>query len=207
MYSGETSRSEPAFALREELAGLRSRLIERERTVGGLTALVERQVGLMERYDAVIHSPRQHEANATAGGSLGGVLDRALALLDQAVAGGERRALDVAALQAQLDRALLLLDQSLRNQEAMAARAHDPSREISSVAVSPAIEETLAKYDEMLERSLEALETAYRATQSSRQEVCERDRLLKRTLDLLESSVETGNGAQRRSGLFGRLFA
>lgn len=205
MFSGETNRSEPAFALREELAGLRSRLDERERTVTGLTTLVERQVGMMERYDAVIHAPRQNDGNGAAVGSLGGVLDRALALLDQAVAGGERRALDVASLQAQLDRALQLLDQSLRNQEAMAARGHDPSREFSPAA-SPAIEETLAKYDQMLERSLEALETAYRATQSSRQEVCERDRLLKRTLDLLESSVESGNGA-RRSGLFGRLFA
>lgn len=207
MYPGETNRSEPAFALHEELAGLRSRLVEHERTVTGLTSLVERQAGMMERYDAVIHSPRQHDGKTTAGGPLDGVLDRALALLDQAVAGGERRASDVAALQAQLDRALQLLDQSLRNQEAMAARAQDPSRAVSSATASPAIEETLAKYDQMLERSLEALETAYRATQSSRQEVCERDRLLKRTLDLLESSVESGSGAQRRSGLFGRLFA
>lgn len=201
MYPGETNRSEPAFSLREELAGLRSRLDERERTVSGLTSIVERQAGMMERYDAVIHAPGRNDGEGAARDTLAGVLDRALALLDQAVAGGERRAIDVASLQAQLDRALQLLDQSLRNQEAMAARAQDP------VVASPAIEETLAKYDQMLERSLEALETAYRATQSSRQEVCERDRLLKRTLDLLESSVESGNGTQRRSGLFGRLFA
>jgi hypothetical protein len=115
----------------------------------------------------------------------------------------------MASLEAQLDRALELLDRSLQNQERMAAERHDPDgRSGMASATSAAVEETLARYDRMLERSLAALETAYHTTQSTRHEAGERERLLKRTLDLLENTVEAGNGAvHRRQGLFGRLFS
>jgi len=201
MRPGDASGPDSAFALRQEVAGLRAALNERERAVSSLTSMVERQIGIIERYDAAFNA-----SNFANGGShLGGAaLDRTLALLEQAVAGVEKRARDVAALEAQLDRALHLLDQSLRNQEQMVERGFQSSG--AAHAVSPAVEETLAKYDRMLERSLAALETAYAASQNSRTEIGERDKLLSRTLTLLENTVEA-NGNGSRKGLFGRLFA
>ena len=198
MRPGDANGPDSAFALRQEVAGLRAQLHERERAVSTLTAMVERQIGIIERYDAMSRS----YASGNNGGLGNDAFERTLALLEQAVAGVEKRARDVAALESQLDRALNLLDQSLRNQEAMAERGFQSN----GSAASPAVEETLAKYDRMLERSLAALETAYAASQTSRTEVSERDKLLSRTLALLENTVEAnGNGA--RKSLLGRLFA
>lgn len=200
MRPGDANGPDSAVALRQQLAGLRAELSERERAVDALTAMVERQIGIIERYDAMFHAPSRDTKAALSGDAL----DRTLALLEQAVAGVEKRARDVAALEGQLDRALELLDQSLRNQEAMVERGFPANG--SAHTVSPAVEETLAKYDRMLERSLAALETAYAATQTSRTEIGERDKLLSRTLALLENTVEAnGNGGRR--GLLGRLFA
>jgi hypothetical protein len=203
MRPGDANGPDSAFAFRQELASLRAELNERERAVSALTAMVERQIGIIERYDAIFHG-QNHSHGGTAGALSGDALDRTLALLEQAVNGVEKRARDVAALEGQLDRVLQLLDQSLRNQEVMVERGFHQNA--SAHAVSPAVEETLAKYDRMLERSLAALETAYAATQTSRTEIGERDRLLSRTLQLLENTVEAnGNGGRR--GLLGRLFA
>jgi hypothetical protein len=201
MRPGDANGPDSAFALRQEVAGLRAQLNERERAVSALTAMVERQIGMIERYDAAFNSPN-FSGDATQSRMSGDAFDRTLNLLEQAVAGVEKRARDVAALEGQLDRALQLLDQSLRNQEVMVERG----LQSNGSAVSPAVEETLAKYDRMLERSLAALESAYAATQTSRTEIGERDKLLSRTLTLLENTVEAnGNGA--RKGLLGRLFA
>jgi hypothetical protein len=207
MRPGDANGPESAFALRQELGDLRAQLSERERAVSVLTAIVERQIGLLERYDAVFHAPGYAGLNGTGDGrSIGEALDRTLVLLEQAVAGVEKRARHVVSLEDQLDRALQLLDQSLRNQEAMVERGFHSNAAATSV-ISPAIEQTLAKYDGMLERSLAALEAAYRATQMSRTEIGERDKLLSRTLDLLENTVEANGAGTRRPGLFGRLFA
>ncbi|MBX3578403.1 MAG: hypothetical protein KF723_14460 [Rhizobiaceae bacterium] len=199
MHAGEAGRPDQGSAYRDELTGLRSQIAERDRTVASLTTIVDRQIGLIERYDAVIRNGKA----GTPDGAVSDALERALALLDQAVAGVERRARDVEALERQLDRTLELLDQSLRTQEGMVSRGlgggHSP--------MADSVELTLAKYDQMLERSLSALETAYQATQTSQKEVGDRDRLLKRTMDLLENTVEAGGAGSRRSGLFGRLFA
>lgn len=198
MHPGEANRPDQGFAQREELAGLRSQIADRDRTVASLTAIVDRQIGLIERYDSVIQTARIAPADR----SMSDTLDRALALLDQAVAGVERRARDVVALERQLDRTLELLDQSLKTQETLVSRGYERPQ----VRPESAVEDTLAKYDQMLERSLSALETAYQATQTSQKEVGDRDRLLKRTMDLLENTVDAGAGSPRR-GLFGRLFA
>lgn len=197
MRPGDANGPDSAFALRQELASLRAQLNEREQAVSALTGMVERQIGIIERYDAAFNS-RSYASSAGPGNE---TFERTLALLEQAVAGVEKRARDVAALEGQLDRALNLLDQSLRNQEVMAERGFQ-----SNGSTSPAVEETLAKYDRMLERSLAALETAYAASQNSRTEIGERDKLLSRTLALLENTVEA-NGNGSRKGLLGRLFA
>lgn len=207
MRPGEASGSDPAFALREELAELRAQLAEREHAVNALAGIVERQVGIIERYDAIFHAPGYAGMGRSPdGSSIGDALDKTLMLLEQAVASVERRTRDVAALEAQLDRALTLLDQSLRNQESMLAHGFQPGN-AAAHAVSPAVEATLAQYDRMLERSLSALETAYRATQTSKQEIGDRDKLLSRTLDLLENTVEANGAGMRRQSFLGRLFA
>ena len=59
----------------------------------------------------------------------------------------------------------------------------------------------------MLERSLAALETAYLNGQSAKKEVDERDRLLTRTLDLLQTTVDAEPNGARKPGLIGRLFS
>ena len=199
MRPGDANGPDSAFALRQEVASLRAQLHERERAVSALTGMVERQIGIIERYDAMSNSRSYATGNSGTPGS--DAFERTLALLEQAVAGVEKRARDVAALEGQLDRALNLLDQSLRNQEVMAERGFQ-----SNGSASPAVEETLAKYDRMLERSLAALETAYAASQNSRTEIGERDKLLSRTLALLENTVEASSNGSRK-GLLGRLFA
>ncbi len=207
MRPGEANGPDSAFALREELSDLRAQLFERDRAVSTLTDMVERQIGIIERYDAVFQAPGYAGLNGSGEGrSLSEALDRTLVLLEQAVASVEKRARDVASLEAQLDRALRLLEQSLHNQEALVERGFQPNG-ASSHAISGAVEETLAKYDRMLERSLDALENAYRASQTSRTEIGERDRLLTRTLDLLENTVEANGAGTRRQSFLGRLFA
>jgi chromosome segregation ATPase len=200
MHPGEANRPDTSFAPRDEMAGMRLRIADQDRAVSALTAIVDRQVNLIERYDSLLSASR---ASAERDRPLNEALDRAIMLLDQAVAGVERRARDVASLEAQLDRTLGLLDQSLKNQETMFGRGFDSTRP----AMPHNVEQTLAKYDQMLERSLAALETAYRANQSTQKEVGDRDRLLKKTMDLLENTVEASNASPRRQGFLGRLFA
>ncbi|MEC9344153.1 MAG: hypothetical protein VYD64_09955, partial [Pseudomonadota bacterium] len=72
--------------------------------------------------------------------------------------------------------------------------------------VYDSVESTLAKYDAMLERSLAQLEKAYSANRDKDREIEERDRLLSRTLDALESAVDE-EGAGPRGPLFNRLFS
>lgn len=199
-------------ALREELGDMRAVLGRREVTIAGLEAMVERQFGLLERYDAVVRglAPGQGSAPPSGGGSLGGALDRTLTLLDQAISKAEARGREAAALEMQLDRTLRLLDQSLRNQETMAARAPQapaPATADTAPAAHAALEETIAKYDRMLERSLAALDEAYRASQASKKELDDRDRLLSQTLDLLQTTVDAEGADERRHGFFGRLFS
>jgi hypothetical protein len=208
MQGGSTYEPGSKSALREEIADVRTTLGQRESMIANLEALVERQYGMLDRYDAVIRdfTPGNRPHTVSGQGSLGGALDRTLALLDQAIAKAEARSREVAALETQLDRTIGLLEQSLRNQEAMATR--DPQRQ-PTLAASPmpsGVEETIAKYDRMLERSLAALEEAYRASQSSKKELDERERLLSKTLDLLQTTVDA-ESSDRRQGLFGRLFS
>lgn len=207
MRPGEASGADPAFALREELYALRAQLAERDRAVDSFAGIIERQVGIIERYEAVFAAPGFAGLNSRADGRpISEALDRTLMLLEQAVASVERRSRDVAALETQLDRALTLLDQSLRNQESMLARGFSDGNG-DSRGVGPAVEATLAQYDRMLERSLSALETAYRASQTTQQELGDRDKLLSRTLDLLENTVEANGAGMRRQSFLGRLFA
>lgn len=197
-------------ALREELGEVRAALGQREAIITSLEAMVERQFGILERYEAVIRefAPGGRTLPASANLSLGGALDRTLTLLDQAIAKAEERSREVAALESQLDRTIGLLEQSLRNQEAMASRGSQSVPLVPAAAapaLPPAIEETIAKYDRMLERSLAALEEAYRTSQASKHDLDERERLLSKTLDLLQATVDAET-SDRRQGLFGRLF-
>ncbi len=175
--------------------------------ISDLETLVERQMGMLGRYDDMVSElSRRPGAQDAPGPRTETAIDRALALLDQAIAKAERLTHDNRALEDQLDRTVELLETSIRNQEAMASggarapapRADDDAREL--------LEETLAKYDRMLERSLAALEDAYRATETSKKELGERDRLLTRTLDLLQAAVE-GEPGQKKQSVIGRLFA
>lgn len=194
----------------DEAEGVLARLAARETALAELESIVEKQQDLIERYDAVLRDmapgrrrPPRDDA------PLAAALERTLALLDHAISAAEGRSRQVAELEGQLDRTLELLERSLRNQEAAAARGPRPEVPPGAgapvAAVPPELEQTLAKYDRMLERSLAALETAYRSGQTTRKELDERDRLLNRTLDLLQSTVEA-EGSPRRGGLFGRLL-
>ncbi len=179
--------------------------------ISELEALVERQMGMLNRYDEMMSEMSRRPQSASRDGPgprTEGAIDRALALLDQAIAKAERLTTDNRSLQDQLDRTVGLLEASIRNQEAMAAgrgaatTASTPARQ----EARDALEDTLSKYDRMLERSLSALEDAYRATEHSKKEIGERDKLLTRTLDLLQAAVENEPG-QRRQSVIGRLFA
>ncbi len=179
--------------------------------ISELEALVERQMGMLNRYDEMMSEMSRRPQSVSRDGPgprTEGAIDRALALLDQAIAKAERLTTDNRSLQDQLDRTVGLLEASIRNQEAMAA-----GRSTAPMASTPArqeardaLEDTLSKYDRMLERSLSALEDAYRATEHSKKEIGERDKLLTRTLDLLQAAVENEPG-QRRQSVIGRLFA
>ncbi|MGE0503363.1 MAG: hypothetical protein AB7I79_21895 [Rhizobiaceae bacterium] len=209
MQSGDGRDPGLRSTLQGDPASMLARLRQREDAVAELEAIVEKQQGLLERYDAVMRDMGPRGRSSGGDGPLAAALDRSLALLEQAVASAESRARQVADLEAQLDRTLGLLDQSLRNQEQVAGRGNGVKMPAASMLdigdVPAAVEETLAKYDQMLERSLAALEAAYNNGQSSRKELEERDRLLNRTLDLLQNTVEAEGGG-RRPGFMSRLF-
>ena len=209
MHAGDERQPGARSALHEELGGLRARLTQRETSIAELEAIVQRQVDLLERYDAVVRdmSPGHGTGQVGSDSALANAIDRCLVLLEQAISGAEARARQVSALEAQLDRALGLLDASLRNQEAVMTRPEARLAAPVDYAAHDAIEETLAKYDGMLERSLAALETAYLNGQSTKKEVDERDRLLTRTLDLLQTTVDAEANGARKPGLIGRLFS
>lgn len=175
-----------------------------------LRRLVERQMAMLDRYDKVM---RRVAPGAPIGGQEPSApaqsMDRVLDLLDRAIGRAEALTRDKQRLEGTLDRTLKMLDDSLRTQESMSARMSDT---VSKPATGPDLpgrmEETVSKYDQMLERSLAALENAYQASESTRREVDERDRLLSRTLDALESAVEFEHGeTQPRQGVFRRMFS
>ena len=64
MRPGDANGPDSAFALRQEVASLRAQLHERERAVSALTGMVERQIGMIERYDAVLNS-RSYSSSAS----------------------------------------------------------------------------------------------------------------------------------------------
>ena len=121
MHAGDERQPGARSALHEELGGLRARLTQRETSIAELEAIVQRQVDLLERYDAVVRDMSSGHRTGQGGsdGALANAIDRCLVLLEQAISGAEARARQVSALELQLDRALGLLDASLRNQEAV----------------------------------------------------------------------------------------
>ncbi len=179
----------------DQVRWLRGRLTRSEAVIADLEALLERQFALLERYAAVADQQSQPAAGESE--RLARALDRALDLLDQAIASGEARVQENAELERKLQRALDLLDRSVEMREQAAPAGGG--------ALSPEFEETLARYDAMLARSMDALEAAYRDSEAYKQEIAERDRLLARTLDLLQTSVDAAG--ERRPSLLGRLFS
>ncbi|MDN2568321.1 hypothetical protein N1F89_19015 [Aquibium sp. A9E412] len=185
---------------------LGAELARRDETVAALERMVERQMAMLDRYEAVARKAAPETSQGERRGALGAeAVERVLELLDRAIVRAEQLTRDKAALQGSLDRTLTLLEESLRNQEAL-TRARPAAQPAAGEATVPAdVAATLAKYDTMLERSLDALERAYRASSDSKKEIEERDRLLARTLDALENAVGAApEPAGRRSFL--RLF-
>lgn len=181
--------------LRSEVDGLRAALADRDATIRRLETMVERQLTMLDRFDHLASGLSDRGIDpATAK-----ALDRALALLEKAIARAEGLAHENHGLEQQLQRTLRMLEGSLDMQERMMS-GH------AGTAMRDGIDETIAKYDRMMERSLQALEEAYRASQNARKEIDDRDRLLNRTLDLLQNTVE-GEQPPRRPGVLGRLFA
>lgn len=175
-----------------------------------LRRLVERQMAMLDRYDTVLR-------RVAPGAAMGGPeptqparsMDRVLDLLDRAIGRAEALTRDKLRLEGTLDRTLKMLDDSLRTQESMSARMSETALKPASRPDLPdRMEDTVSKYDQMLERSLAALENAYQSSESTRREVDERDRLLSRTLDALESAVEFEHGETRpRQGVLRRMFS
>lgn len=186
---------------------LRGLLSEREARIARLEEMVERNLSMLDRYDSLAAKLSQPGSSAmTQDRHIGQALERALELLEQATARAERLTRENHSLESGLDRALMLLERSLDNQEAMASRAGTGAQAAGPGAAQGMLDETIARYDRMMERSLKALEDAYRASQDSRKEIDARDKLLTRTLDALENAVG-GEGRSERPGLFGRLFS
>lgn len=179
----------------DQVGWLRTRLTRSEAVIADMEALLERQFALLERYAAV--ASQQSRPAAGEAERLARALDRALELLDQAIAGGEARIRENAELERKLQRALDLLDRSVEMRE--------QATSAGGGAPSPEFEETLARYDAMLARSVDALEAAHRESEAYKQEIAERDRLLARTLDLLQTSVDAAG--ERRPSLLMRLFS
>lgn len=201
VYSNATgaSQSDPAG-----LAATQAELARRERTIAELEALVRRQMEMLGRYDTMVDElARRGQLRGAGGDGTSASMERVLALLDQAIAKAEQLNDRNRGLESSLDRTIALLERSLVTQEAMAGRG----QQASSVAPSAEMEQTLAKYDRMLERSLAALEESYRATTSTRKELDDRDRLLTRTLDLLQTAVDEQDDKPARSSVLGRLFS
>lgn len=192
---GRDERFDPASP--DQIRWLQGRLTRSEAVIADLEALLERQFGLLERYAAV--ASERPPPSAGEQERLARALDRALDLLDQAIAGGEARARENGELERKLQRALDLLDHSVAMREQATPADGGPQ------SLPSDIEQTLARYDAMLERSMEALETAFRECEAHKEEIAERDRLLARTLDLLQTSVDCA--ADRRPSLLERLFS
>jgi hypothetical protein len=183
--------------------GSQSDLARHERTIAELEGLVRRQMDMLDRYDAMVEQlARRGQLGGAAVGRAEGAMDRALALLDQAIAKAEQLNQRNRGLESSLDRTIALLERSLVNQEAMTTKDR-PAR----AAPPPELEQTLAKYDRMLERSLAALEESYRSSKSTRKEIDDRDRLLTRTLDLLQTAVGEQEAKPARPGVLGRIFS
>lgn len=181
--------------LRSEVDGLRVALADRDATIRRLETMVERQLTMLDRFDHLASGLSDRGIDpATAK-----ALDRALALLEKAIARAEGLAHENHGLEQQLQRTLRMLEGSLDMQERMMS-GH------AGTAMRDGIDETIAKYDRMMERSLQALEEAYRASQNARKEIDDRDRLLNRTLDLLQNTVDAEQPL-RRPGVLGRFFA
>jgi hypothetical protein len=181
--------------LRSEVDGLRAALSDRDATIRRLETMVERQLTMLDRFDHLASGLSDRGIDpATAK-----ALDRALGLLEKAIARAEALAHENHGLEQQLQRTLRMLEGSLDMQERMVSGQ-------SGTAMRDGIDETIAKYDRMMERSLQALEEAYRASQNARKEIDDRDRLLNRTLDLLQNTVDAEQ-PPRRPGVLGRLFA
>lgn len=200
VYSNATgaSQSDPAG-----LAASQAELSRRERTIAELEALVRRQMDMLGRYDTMVDElARRGQLRGSTGDGASASMERALALLDQAIGKAEQLNERNRGLESSLDRTIALLERSLVTQETMAAKGQP-----SSVAPTAEMEETLAKYDRMLERSLAALEESYRASTSTRKEIDERDRLLTRTLDLLQTAVDEQEAKPSRPGVLGRIFS
>ena len=200
--------------LRRQIDALEQRLSLREMRVGELERLAERQMDMLERYDRVVpRFPGQDDAADRTAVSGSARYAHLVDLLDRAVVRAEQATSDKERLGACLDRTLALLDDALKNQERMAAQpavAASPASATAETEPAAAVEATLARYDAMLERSLAALEQAHKANRDHDRQIGERDRLLSRTLDALESAVgEQGADRAREKGqrgVFNALF-
>lgn len=205
---GDTAERSHPFG-RDDAETLRAQLAEKDAQLSSFKEMIEQLMSMVSRYEAIAPKPAPGEVPSS-GGLSREATEKVLELLDRAIVRAEQLSHDKHALQSNLDRTLSLLEDSLRNQEAIshrppaAAPAHGP--ESASRPDQAALERALAKYDAMLERSLNALDEAYRASKNSSREIEERDRLLSRTLDALQQAVEAEPGEPGRKPFLGRLF-
>lgn len=190
--------------LRRQIGALEQRLCLRDARVDELERLARRQMDMLERYDRVVPRFAGQDAATDRPAASGSTRCAHLVdLLDRAVVRAERATSDKERLETYLDRTLAMLDDALKNQERMAGQPAAPACPAPIAAEAEqaeAVEATLAKYDAMLERSLAALEEAYRANRDRDKQIGERDRLLSRTLDALESAVGEQAADRARGG-------
>lgn len=201
-HSGPSSGAQNPQDLQRRIDDLDRQLVQRDRSLRDFEELVERQMGMIERYDSMLNAMPQPSHGSAPSTGFQRDYERLIELVDRAVVRAEQLEGEKHALQAQLERALGLLEESLRKQEQMAANP------VPTGAALASMESTLAKYDAILERSLSELERAYSANREKDREIEERDQLISRTLNALETAIEEqerGDDAPR-GALFNRLF-
>ena len=186
-----------------KITKLKHKLEKRDAKIADLESVVQRQMAMLDRYDRAstkLAASQPAPARQFSSEEYG----RLIELLDRAILRAEQLTQDKRMLETNLERALNLLDQALSTQEKIASRMETGSTAISAPKedqIPASFETTLSRYDTLLERSLTALESAYRASEAQRSEIAMRDQYLNRTLEALQGALslkEEAAGSGRR---------